>query len=112
MESPDGRYLYYLNKGNRALWRVPVGGGEEIQIAELGGLHPEFTPGMHGVYFIDSFDATTLKFLDYATGSIRIIGTLPGPIIFGLTVSPDEHWLLFGKSDSAGSQLMLVEKFR
>ena len=111
MESPDGRYLYYLNKGNRLLSRVPVTGGEEVQIAELGGLHGEFTLGKHGVYFIDSFDAATLKFLDYATRSIRVIGTLPGPMIFGLTVSPDEHWLLFGKSDSGGSQLMLVERF-
>jgi Tol biopolymer transport system component/DNA-binding winged helix-turn-helix (wHTH) protein len=112
MESPDGRYLYYLNKDNRVLSRVPLTGGDEVQIAELGGLHPEFTLGKHGVYFIDSFDTTTLKFLDYATRSIRVIGTLPGPIIFGLTVSPDERRLLFGKSDSAGSQLMLVENFR
>jgi hypothetical protein len=30
----------------------------------------------------------------------------------GLAASPDGQWLLYGKNDSAGSQLMLVEKFQ
>jgi hypothetical protein len=110
MESPDGRYLYYLNKGSSALWRVPVTGGDEVQLVEL---RPEaqFTLGMHGVYFLQSISASTLKFLDYRTRSIKVIGKLPGPMIHGLAVSPDEHWLLYAKSDSAGGQLRLVEKF-
>jgi hypothetical protein len=53
-----------------------------------------------------------LKFMDYKTRSIEVIGPLPGPMIHGLDLSADEHWLLYGKSDSAGSQLRLVEKFR
>jgi hypothetical protein len=110
MESPDGRYLYYLNKSNSALWRVPAGAGEEVQLAELGP-KAQFTLGKHGIYFLDSMYANTLKFMDYRTGSIKVAGTLPGPMIHGITVSPDERWLLYAKSDSAGSQLRLVEKF-
>jgi hypothetical protein len=110
MESPDGRYIYYLNKSNSALWRVPVGGGEEAQLAELGP-DAEFTLGKRGAYFVESIYANTLKLMDYGTRSIKVIGTLPGPMIHGLSVSPDEHWLLYAKSDSAGSQLRLVEKF-
>ena len=111
MESPDGRYLYYLNKGNSALWRVPVAGGDEVQLAELGP-DAQFALGKHGMYFSNYTDANTLKFLDYRTGSIKALGTLPGTWGFGLALSPDEHSLLYGKSDSAGSQLKLVEKFR
>jgi Tol biopolymer transport system component len=111
MESPDGRYLYYLNKGNNALWRVPVTGGEEVQLAELG-VEAQFAVGKHGVYFLESMYANTLKFLDYETRSIKVIGPLPGPMIHGLTISPDDHWLLFAKGDSAGSQIRLVERFR
>jgi Tol biopolymer transport system component/DNA-binding winged helix-turn-helix (wHTH) protein len=112
MESPDGRYVYYLNKANSALWRVPVGGGDEVDLAELGP-EAQFTLGAHGIYFLDSEYANTLKFMDYRTGSIKVAGTLPGPFIHhGITVSPDEHWFLYTKSDSAGSQLRLVEKFR
>jgi Tol biopolymer transport system component len=110
MESPDGRYVYYLNKSNSALWRVPVTGGEEVQLAELGP-EAQFTLGKHGVYFLQSIYANTLKFLDYQTRSIKVVGTLPGPMIHGLAVSPDEHWLIYAKSDSGGSQLRLVEKF-
>jgi Tol biopolymer transport system component/DNA-binding winged helix-turn-helix (wHTH) protein len=110
MESPDGRYLYYLNKSNSALWRVPATAGEEVQLAELGP-KAQFTLGKHGIYFLDSMYANTLKFMDYRTGSIKVAGTLPGPMIHGITVSPDERWLLYAKSDSAGSQLRLVEKF-
>jgi Tol biopolymer transport system component/DNA-binding winged helix-turn-helix (wHTH) protein len=110
MESPDGRYLYYLNKSNSALWRVPAAAGEEVQLAELGP-KAQFTLGKHGIYFLDSMYANTLKFMDYRTGSIKVAGTLPGPMIHGITVSPDERWLLYAKSDSAGSQLRLVEKF-
>jgi hypothetical protein len=57
---------------------------------------------------------TTLKYLAFATGAIKAIGVLPEPVRAqaGLAVSPDEHWLLYGKSRLEGSQLMLVEGFR
>src|SRR2546421_568582 len=84
------RYVYYLNKSNSALWRVPVTGGEELQLAGLGA-DAQFTLGTHGIYFLESIYATTLKFMDYRTGSIKVAGTLPGPMIHGMTVSPDEH---------------------
>jgi Tol biopolymer transport system component len=111
MESPDGRYVYYMNKGDSALWRVPSAGGEEKQLAELGP-EAQFTVGKRGIYFVSSIDANTLKFFDYRTGSIKELGALPGPVFHGLAIAPDEHWLLYGKSDWSGSHLMMVEKFR
>jgi hypothetical protein len=111
LESPDGRYIYYMNKGDSSLWRVPVDGGEEVQLTELGP-NSQFTVGKRGVYFIGSLDANTLKLMDYGTGSIKVLGKLPGRIRHGLCVSPDERWLLYAKGESEGSQLMLVEKFR
>jgi Tol biopolymer transport system component/DNA-binding winged helix-turn-helix (wHTH) protein len=110
-ESPDGRYLYYLNKDNSALWRVSVhGAGDEEELVQL---EPEaqFALGNRGVYFIESMFATTLKLLDYKTRSIKVIGSLRGPMIHGMTVSPDDHWLLYAMSESAGSRLMLVDNF-
>lgn len=111
MESPDGRYLYYLNKGNDALWRVSPGGGDETALAELGP-NAQFALGKKGIYFLDSMYTTTLKRMDYETHSIRVIGTLRGPLIHGIRISPDDHWLLYAKSDSAGSQLRLIDDFR
>lgn len=111
MESPDGRYLYYLKSGDRYLARVPVNGGEEASLLQMGP-NSQFTVGTQGVYFIDSADANTLKFRDHETGTIKTLGSLPGPALHGLSVSPDEHWLLYGKGESGGSQLMLLERFR
>jgi hypothetical protein len=108
---PDGHYIYYLNKGDSALWRVSVNGGDELELAQLGP-ESEFTLGKNGAYLIPSLDSNTLKFLDYRTGSIKVLGPLPGAVSLGLAVSPDEQWLLFARSESEGSQLMLVDKFR
>ena len=110
LESPDGRYVYYLNKGNIALWRVSINGGDEVELAQLGP-ESQFTLGKNGAY-LNSRDSNTLKFLDYRTGSIKLLGTLPGTFGPGLAVSPDGRWLLFGRGESEGSQLMLVDKFR
>ena len=111
MESPDGSYLYYLNKSNSALWRVPVTGGDEALVVELGP-EAEFTLGQSGIYFIESMYSNSLKFLAYRTRSTKLLGLLPSPTSHGITISPDDHWLLYAKGESTGSQLRLVNKFR
>ena len=111
IESADGKTLYYL-KDDTTLWKVPSAGGEETQISVFRyGYGVQFTLVKNGIYFLDSFQATTLKFIDFRTNSVRIAARLPGPVASGLSVSPDEQWLLYGKVDEAGSQLMLVENF-
>ncbi|MBV8071988.1 MAG: PD40 domain-containing protein [Acidobacteriaceae bacterium] len=113
LESADGAYVYYLKPDGRALWRVPANGGQEAEILALKR-DAEFTLGTHGAYFVDSVAPATLKYLDFAAGAVKTLGTLPGPVYpnTGLAVSPDEHWLLYGKGGLQGSQLMLVENFR
>jgi hypothetical protein len=113
MESADGAYVYYLKWGARALWRVSTGGGQESEILALTH-ETEFALGTHGAYFIETVAPLTLNYLDFATGATKVLGLLPGPVYSytRLTVSPDEHWLVYGKSELEGSQLMLVEKFR
>ncbi len=41
----------------------------------------------------------------------RLATTLKRPS-HGLTVSPDERWLVYGQNDQEGMDLMLVEDFR
>ncbi len=113
MESPDGTYLYYLSGNMRGLWRVPTAGGNDVQIlAPIDEL--TFAMGRRGVYVASSYGvgATPLRLVDFETGAVTSVGTLPVPAIGGLAVSPDEHWLLFVKSELSGSQLMLIENFR
>ena len=112
-ESADGAYVYYLKPGGRALWRVPISGGQESQVLALTH-ETQFALGTRGAYLIETVAPATLKYFDFATAEIRVLGVLPGPVFTdrGLAVSPDEHWVLYGKNEFAGSQLMLVEGFR
>lgn len=112
-ESADGAYIYYLKSGDRELWRVPTAGGQESQVLALTH-RMQFALGIDGAYLIETVAPATLKYFDFSTAGAKVIGMLAGSVFQdrGLAVSPDEHWLLYGKDEVAGSQLMLVEGFR
>lgn len=106
-ESPDGKNLYFSGLGE--LWRVPAGGGEESRIWDfLYGA--SFSPVKGGVYIIDSRDLY-LKMLAPQGKVVRTIAPVPGPLSLEISVSPDERWAIYAKTDYAGSELMLVENF-
>lgn len=115
LESVHGEYVYYLKSGDRELWRVPSAGGQESQVLALRH-RMQFALGRSGAYLTDTAAPGTLKYFNFATATTKFLGTLPGPVFQdrGLAVSPDEHWLLYGKDkdEAAGSQLMLVDGFR
>jgi Tol biopolymer transport system component/DNA-binding winged helix-turn-helix (wHTH) protein len=111
-ESADGKDLYYSNISG--LWRIPATGGSEIRLSEsIYG--DNFAAAKHGVYFIDwpqTFStALALKLLDIRTHSTKPVTTVLAPLGDEMSVSPDEQWLLYGRMDHAGSELMIVENF-
>ena len=118
VESPDGKFLYYDKGGpdNYAIWRVSTSGGKETLVAD--SIH--FTGGHvivdQGMYFIskpDERDVSSIRFKDFASGSIRTIVPLKGGVLWGLAVSPDQQTLLYTQAGGSGDwHLMLVENFR
>jgi Tol biopolymer transport system component/tRNA A-37 threonylcarbamoyl transferase component Bud32 len=123
MESPDGRFLYYMKDSEPLppsrghLWRMPLAGGaEQLAIPEaIYDLYWALSPG--GIYFIDpdSKPRPTLKFFDALTGRIAILTTLekqPSCCGQALTISPDGRSILYGQEDSVTTDIMLVENFR
>jgi len=50
-ESADGKYLYFFSEETRALFRMPVGGGEEKQVAPMVAAWDRFCATTKGVYF-------------------------------------------------------------
>jgi len=106
VESEDGKTIYYVKDSK--LWKVPPNGGEEIQVLDLvNNQATAVTRG--GIYFLAGRE---LRYLSFATGTNKLILTAPKPTDWGLSVSPDEHWLLYTQVDQSGSDLMLVESFR
>lgn len=60
--------------------------------------------------------AFILQFFDFAKRETTEITMIEGPLetleIQGLTISPDERWLLYAQRDKIDFDLMLVENFR
>jgi hypothetical protein len=90
-----------------------VGGGEETQVLEsLRG--NAFAVSGKGIYFVDSQpDGTSaVQFHSFATRKVTTISVIHRPVSWGLSVSPDERYVLYSQVDQSGNDLMLVENFR
>jgi eukaryotic-like serine/threonine-protein kinase len=113
-ESWDGKFVYF-SKSLRltSLWRAPVEGGEETKVLE-SLMGQAFALGRKGVYFVAPHpDGTSaIEFQSFATGKVTAIAVIRRPAGFGLSVSPDERFVLYTQIDQGGADLMLVENFR
>jgi Tol biopolymer transport system component len=113
-ESLDGKFVYF-SKSLRltGLWRVPVEGGEETKIIE-SIMGQAFALGRKGIYFVAPHpDGTSaVQFQSFATAKLTAIAEIHRPVEFGLSVSPDERFILYTQVDQGGTDLMLVENFR
>jgi Tol biopolymer transport system component len=121
-ESPDGRELYFWRRGPKVgIWVKPVAGGPEALV------HPDVHPhvpvswavGKTGLYFIRELTGegharrgavkSTICVYDFATKAVYDLVGLEKPG-WGLTVSPDERWLLYAQYDRRDSDLFLIEQ--
>jgi hypothetical protein len=109
--------LYYFKGGDAgsSIWRVPVDGGDETPV--VGGLSYSlnFVVARRGLFFIAGHIArlpASIEFFDYETGKRTTLHTLGRPPGVGMALSYDEPSLLFATIDRAGTDLMVVERFR
>jgi hypothetical protein len=50
--------------------------------------------------------------LDFSTGQSRPVAVTDRPVgVLGLSVSPDQRFVVFAQDDQKGSDLMLIENF-
>jgi Tol biopolymer transport system component/DNA-binding winged helix-turn-helix (wHTH) protein len=113
-ESRDGKTLYYTKHDegeSGALYRMPVGGGEEEVVApSVAGRN--FAIGASGVYFMErGREQDLVRYMPFATRKAKTIAAMPlrGN---GIAISPDERSLLVSQTDQRATDLMLVENFR
>jgi dipeptidyl aminopeptidase/acylaminoacyl peptidase len=114
MESWDGQTLYYRRVSDNALLARPRTGGEERTILRCV---QAYTVGRHSIFYLQcgALGATAsqlaLRQWDGATGQDRPVATIDGPMISGLSVSPDGRMFLYGPN-TWNSDLMMIENFR
>jgi hypothetical protein len=116
IESPDGKFVYFLKGSPLQLWRVPAGGGEVRQVLEPLHYPMDLTPA--GLFraetgSIAACSSSPLRLCDGSTKQIadlgqQQMGAEPGAI----KVSSDGRTLVYTRSESRGIDLMLVENFR
>jgi Tol biopolymer transport system component len=116
--SADGRDIYYTKYRARGIFRAPVGGGEEVLVLDFkeNDSWGDWALARDGIYFLDRSDLPRagVRFFDFATRAVRRVVALerdPGPDP-GLSLTPDDRWLVFSRNDLLNHDLMLVEHYR
>ena len=122
-ESPDGRYLLYLDRypgglaigGTARLMRLPLAGGQEEVMIE--GVRPFlWSVTENGIVFVTrepNFDAVDMyRFTDQRVARLGRLGfRIPGTFTH-MTVSRDGRWALATEMVRFDSDLMLLDNFR
>lgn len=123
MESPDGRWLYYMKPSPATqIYRVPIGAsGPDESKAEnvLGGLSSNMWGNWYvserELFFLDNVNqGAQLQAFHLGTRQIRTIRTLENFVIGsegGLSVSADGQELYVALVERRGSDLVLFESF-
>lgn len=121
LESVDGRFLFFSKthtdpgEGETvSIWRIPVGGGDEVQVIPSLNDPRNFVVVRDGIYFERDVSRREFHvcFYQFDTGKIDQLARIEKRAFEGLSVSPDRRWLLFSSYDEHGGDLWLVEHFR
>jgi Tol biopolymer transport system component len=113
-ESFDGKFVYFARTpGQTSVWRVPVGGGDETKVLE-SALGQAFAVADKGIYFVtpNPDGAWVFQFHSFATNKVTTLAEIRQSVSWGVSVSPDEQYILYTQEDQTGSDLMLVENFQ
>lgn len=74
--------------------------------------HGNWTVVRDGVYFFPEDAPKTLNYFDFATKHVHPVLTVKRTAPFGLSVSPDERYLLFTQLEDLHSDIMMVDDFK
>jgi len=97
--SPDGKFLVYTGQrgGEFDIYRIPVGGGDEVRLTDAPGLDdgPEYSPDGRYIYFNSVRSGTMQIWRMRADGSAQQQITSDQYNNWFPHVSPDGRWIVF-----------------
>jgi Tol biopolymer transport system component/DNA-binding winged helix-turn-helix (wHTH) protein len=115
-ESKDGSFLYFAKARPAVdLWRIPVGGGVETKIADESSDATNFVVATKGIYFVVARkprNTASIMFYDFSSRDTTELLDTGKHWSFGLSISPDERYLLYSVIDFLGSDLMMADGIR
>jgi Tol biopolymer transport system component len=109
-ESPDGSRVFYLR--DDALWSAAPDGANELRVVQ-GVRNRNYALGKNGVYFERQVEPTRIAicYRPFGGKEVELYRTLK-QTHNGISVAPDESFLLFTQAEEEGSDLMVVDHFR
>jgi Tol biopolymer transport system component/DNA-binding winged helix-turn-helix (wHTH) protein len=115
-ESTDGHFLYYSKYESPGIWKMPLGGGDEIRVLDQPVGEDWWNWGLTrtGIYFFDQPNHQTnrgVKFFDFETGRTSSVA-YSDKVGQGLTVAPDGNSIVYALAEPDESSIMLVKNFR
>ncbi len=114
-ESPDGRWLYYTRRqGPTPLWRKSLSGGAaDEQVVDSVKLRNFFVTRL-GVYYIkpEGPSVDSIRFFSPETRKERVLARTKRAAGLGISMSPDDKWILFTQNELEGMDIMVAEDFR
>jgi hypothetical protein len=97
---------------------VPAGGGEETRVGNFtvnGRRYLNFAVGTQGIYYASTSDPIhwfELWLYRFSSGKSERIRRIETMFWQGLSVAPDDRWLLFVAAQDDHGDLQMVENFR
>jgi hypothetical protein len=97
------------------LWSKPIEGGVEIPLDGMPLLRPcdAWTATPLGIYYTSSGSGSpSISFYDFASHHARVVRPLQGSPAalggLGISVSKDERWLLYTRSERSEADIMRI----
>jgi len=116
VESADRRFFYFSKWEVPGIWRMPIGGGEEMRILEESGGSDwyNWALGRNGIYLLNrgAQPKEAIQYFEFATGKRKTILFPDRRVDFGVAVSPDERSILYAQNDLYQESLILMKNFR
>jgi hypothetical protein len=118
-ESYDAKTLYYSKFDRGGIWKIPVGGGQEVLVTDSLhlGYWGHFAVTDNGLYLVDA-DAKgglTLMYYNFTTrrlSPIMIFEKTPFPWTPNLSASRDGRTLFYAQVEFENSTISMVENFQ
>src|SRR5207302_28567 len=114
LESSDGKQIFYTKATEPGLWVLSLENGTESKIISNTVGFESFAIGKRGIYFEHGVEGSgfAISFMSFSDHVVRDLAIINAPVDGGLTISPDEHSIVYSQIDHSGYDLFLIENFK
>jgi Tol biopolymer transport system component len=113
-ESQDGKWIYYSKYDTTNIWKKSLREGVETLVLNCNlASWLDWSLVENGIYYIKLTENgnSVIYFYNFTTENIAEIAEIGKEYIFCLSVSSDQHWILYSQRDQAESDIILLENF-